>query len=80
MGVMAEEDTDKINSVACKKRKCHVLTRLHVSVLFTHLTPVSPCLAQRGSDNQGSTVLLLLSHGSNISRPRAHKTEVIAIM
>ena len=28
-----------------------------LSVLFTHPTPVSPCLAQRGSDMRGSTVL-----------------------
>ena len=41
MGAIAEEDTDKINSVASKKLKRHVLTRLHVSVLFTHPTPVS---------------------------------------
>ena len=27
-----------------------------LSVLFTHPTPVSPCLAQRGSDMRGSTV------------------------
>ena len=51
-----EENADKINSAASKKHKCHVLTRLHVSVLFTHPTPVSQCLAQRGSDNRGSTV------------------------
>ena len=56
VGAMAEENTDKINSAASKKRKRHVLTRLHVSVLFTHPTPVSLCLAQRGSDNRGSTV------------------------
>ena len=31
--------------------------RLRLSVLFTHPTPVSPCLAQRGSDMRGSTVL-----------------------
>ena len=28
-----------------------------LSVLFTHPTPVSPCLAQRGSDMRGSTVM-----------------------
>ena len=27
-----------------------------LSVLFTHSTPVSPCLPQRGSDMRGSTV------------------------
>ena len=48
VGEMAEENTDKINSAASKKRKRHVLTRLHVSVLFTYPTPVSLCLAQRG--------------------------------
>ena len=57
MGAMAEEDTGKINNAASKKLKRHVLTRLHVSVLFTHLTPVSSCLAQSGSDNRGSTVV-----------------------
>ena len=57
MGAIVKEDTEKRNSAASKKRKLHVLTRLHVSVLFTHPTPVSPCLVQRGSDNRGSTVL-----------------------
>ena len=38
--------------------------RLRLSVLFTHPTPVSPCLAQRGSDMRGSTVYIPRSGSS----------------
>ena len=60
VGVMAEEDTDKISSAASKKHKRHVLTRLHVSVLFTHPSPVSPCLAQRGQIIEGLLYLKIV--------------------
>ena len=36
-------------------------TLAYPPVLFTHPTPVSPCLAQRGSDMRGSTVVQVVA-------------------
>ena len=48
-GQCGSDGTDKISSAASKKRKRHVLTRLHVSVLFTHPTqPLLLCVLPKG--------------------------------
>ena len=51
MALLSTEDSND-----SQKRMHAVPPNPHLSVLFTHPTPVSPCLAQRGSDMQGSTV------------------------
>ena len=51
MALSTEDSNDS------QKRMRYYSPNPRVSVLFTHPTPVSPCLAQRGSDMRGSTVL-----------------------
>ena len=38
-----------------------------LSILFTYPTPISPCLAQRGSDNRGSTVPWCMQMQQNLA-------------
>ena len=41
------------------QKRMHAVVTIHPTLAyhFTYSTPISPCLAQRGSDNRGSTVL-----------------------
>ena len=47
-------------TVTIPRSVCVLLPNPRLSILFTHPTPVSPCLAQRGSDMRGSTVPLMV--------------------
>ena len=51
MALSTEDSNDS------QKRMRYYSPNPRVSGLFTHPTPVSPCLAQRGSDMRGSTVV-----------------------
>ena len=54
------QKTVTIPRIVCVLYLLFIQPRL--SVLFTHPTPVSPCLAQRGSDMRGSTVPVFAVH------------------
>ena len=49
-------------TVTIRRSVCVHSPNPRLSVLFTDPTPVSPCLAQRGSDMRGSTVTSILHY------------------